>query len=153
MHYFGRFQESALGADPVFDGHGQGYTHAGLVNHTTGSVHTGLSIDELAPGGTIAPHVHSYEEGFYILSGEAIVSINDQTYRLRSGDYGVVKVGVLHAWRNAGATPVRWFQMAAPQPKPIGQQRDTFFLKDGEAPSQGVPLDLNDLRGNLLGDR
>jgi quercetin dioxygenase-like cupin family protein len=151
MHYFGRFEESALAPHAPFAGHSQGYVHTWLVNHTTGSVHTGLSIDELAPGGSIAPHVHSFEEGFYLLSGEAIVSINDQTYRLRSGDYGVVKVGVLHAWRNAGATPVRWFQMAAPQPKPIGQQRDTFFLKDGEAPSQGVPLDLNDLRGNLLG--
>ena len=68
-----------------------------------------------APGGTIAPHVHSYEEGFYVMTGEAIVSINDQAYRLRAGDYGVAKVGALHAWRNTGSTRVRWFQMAAPQ--------------------------------------
>ncbi len=51
-----------------------------LVNHTMGSVHTGLSICELAPDGTLDPHVHSFEEGFYILSGEAIVAINDQAY-------------------------------------------------------------------------
>jgi quercetin dioxygenase-like cupin family protein len=151
MHSFGKFDPSALGAHPVFAGHSQGYTHTWLVNHTTRSVHTGLSIDELAPGGTIAPHVHSFEEGFYILSGEAIVAINDQTYRLRQGDYGVVKVGTLHAWRNAGSTPVRWFQMAAPQPKAAGKERDTFFQKGGVAPADGQPLDLNDLRGNLLG--
>jgi len=151
MHSFGKFDPSALGAHPVFAGHSQGYTHTWLVNHTTRSVHTGLSIDELAPGGTIAPHVHSFEEGFYILSGEAIVAINDQTYRLRRGDYGVVKVGMLHAWRNAGSTPVRWFQMAAPQPKAAGKERDTFFQKGGVAPADGQPLDLNDLRGNLLG--
>ena len=151
MHSFGKFDASALGAHPAFAGHSQGYTHTWLVNHTTGSVHTGLSIDELAPGGTIAPHVHSFEEGFYILSGEAIVAINDQTYRLRQGDYGVVKVGMLHAWRNAGSTPVRWFQMAAPQPKAAGKERDTFFQKGGVAPADGQPLDLNDLRGNLLG--
>jgi quercetin dioxygenase-like cupin family protein len=151
MHSFGKFDASALGAHPVFAGHSQGYTHTWLVNHTTGSVHTGLSIDELAPGGTIAPHVHSFEEGFYILSGEAIVAINGQTYRLRRGDYGVVKVGALHAWRNAGPTPVRWFQMAAPQPKAAGKERDTFFQKGGDAPADGQPLDLNDLRGNLLG--
>jgi quercetin dioxygenase-like cupin family protein len=151
MHSFGKFNASALGARAVFAGHSEGYTHAWLVNHTTGSVHTGLSIDELAPGGTIAPHVHAFEEGFYLLSGEAIVAINDQTYRLRSGDYGVVKVGTLHAWRNAGSTPVRWLQMAAPQPKPAGRERDTFFQKGGAAPTDGKPLDLNDLRGNLLG--
>jgi len=151
MHSFGKFDASALGAHPVFAGHSQGYTHTWLVNHTTRSVHTGLSIDELAPGGTIAPHVHSFEEGFYILSGEAIVAINDQTYRLRRGDYGVVKVGALHAWRNAGSTPVRWFQMAAPQPKAAGKERDTFFQKGGAAPADGPLLDLNDLRGNLLG--
>jgi quercetin dioxygenase-like cupin family protein len=151
MHYFGKFKESALAAHPAYQGHSAGYASTWLVNHTQGSVHTGLSIDELAPGGTIAPHVHSYEEGFYILSGEAIVSINDQAYRMRSGDYGVVKVGMLHAWRNAGPAPVRWFQMAAPQPKPAGRERDTFFQKGGVAPTDAKPLDLNDLRGNLLG--
>lgn len=151
MHYFGRFEESAFGPHPLYDGHSQGYRSTWLVNHTQGSVHTGLSIDELAPGGTIAPHVHSYEEGFYILSGEAVVDINNQTYRLKRGDYGVVKVGVLHAWHNAGPAPVRWLQMAAPQPKPRGKERDTFFQKGGSAPADGKPLDLGDLRGNLLG--
>ncbi len=121
------------------------------MNHAHGSVHTGLSICELAPGGTLAPHVHSFEEGFYVLSGEAIVSINDQAYLLKAGDYGVAKVGALHAWRNIGKTPVRWFQMNAPQPKPPGKERDTFFQKGGKAPSDAKPLDLNDLRGNLLG--
>src|SRR5580765_4985653 len=135
MHYFGKFQESALVPDQLFAGHGHGYMRASLVNHTLGSVHTGLSICELAPGGTLEPHVHSFEEGFYVLSGEAVVSINDQAYLLKAGDYGVVKVGGLHAWRNIGASPARWFQMNAPQPKPPGKERDTFFQKGGQAPS------------------
>jgi quercetin dioxygenase-like cupin family protein len=41
--------------------------------------------------------------------------------------------------------------MNAPQPKPPGKERDTFFQKGGKAPSDAKPLDLNDLRGNLLG--
>jgi quercetin dioxygenase-like cupin family protein len=151
MHYFGKFQEGSLLAHPVFSGHSQGYTHAPLIDHTTGSVHTGLSINELGPGGNIAPHVHSFEEGFYLLSGEAVVSINDQAYRLRAGDFGVAKVGALHAWRQAGPVPVRWCQMAAPQPKPVGKERDTFFQKGGVAPGDASLLDLNDLKGNLLG--
>jgi quercetin dioxygenase-like cupin family protein len=151
MHHIGKFNDSALAPLPLFNGHSQGYTHAALISHATGSLHTGLSINELGAGGMIAPHVHSFEEGFYVLSGEAIVSVNDQAYRLRAGDYGVAKVGVLHAWRNAGSAPVRWFQMAAPQPKPVGKERDTFFQRGGVAPADAAQLDLADLRGNLLG--
>ena len=138
-------------ADPQFAGHSQGYTRAPLVDHTLGSVHTGLSMCELAPGGTIDPHVHSFEEGFYVLSGTAVAAMNGEAYVLKAGDYGVAKVGALHAWRNAGATPVRWFQMNAPQPKPPGRERDTFFKRGATAPSDAAPLDASDTRGNLLG--
>ena len=151
MHYYGRFDERALRAHPVFEGHSEGYTAASLIDHSTGSVHTGLSVNQLAPGGTIQPHVHSFEEGFYILSGEAIVTIASASYRLRSGDYAAVKVGTPHAWRTAGDAPVRWLQMAAPQPKPAGAERDTFFPKDRTVPSDAGPLDLANLQGNLLG--
>jgi len=151
MHYSGRFEERALAADPVFAGHSSGYTRALLIDDTTGSVHTGLAIAELGPGGHLAPHVHSFEEGFYLLSGHAIVSLNDQAYALSRGDYGVAKVGTLHAWRNTGSAPVRWLQVSAPQPKPPGRDRDTFFKKGASAPDRGERLDLNELRGNLLG--
>src|ERR1043166_1153393 len=57
MLYFGKFLDSMLVADPLFAGHSQGYTRASLVNHTLGSVMTGLSVCELAPGGTLDPHV------------------------------------------------------------------------------------------------
>lgn len=151
MHYIGKFNESALTAPAIYENHGQDYTQAALVDHTTGSVHTGLSMNQLAAQGTLAPHVHSYEEGFYILAGQAVVSINEQTYLLGPGDYGAIKVGTPHAWRNVGAAPVRWLQMAAPQPKPLGKERDTFFLKDGLIPTEAEPLDVNDPKGNLLG--
>lgn len=151
MHYFGRFHDSALASDPTYDAHSQGYTRAALVNHATGSVHTGLSMNQLAARGTVAPHVHSFEEGFYILSGQAIVSINDQAYLLGAGDYGVAKVGTVHGWRTMGSAPVRWLQMAAPQPKAAGKERDTFFVKSGSVPADAKPVDANDLKGNLLG--
>jgi quercetin dioxygenase-like cupin family protein len=151
MHHYGKFEESALVADPLFEGYSQAYTRAPLVNHTSGSVHTGLSICELASRGTLDPHVHSFEEGFYILSGEAVVAMNDQAYLLRAGDYGVAKVDTLHSMRNISTAPVRWFQMNAPQPKPAGKERDTFFQKGATAPSHAKPLDLADRRGSLLG--
>ena len=150
MHHFGRFDERALDTHPVFEGHSQGYTTAPLISRQTGSVHTGLSIDQLAPGGTVDPHVHSFEEGIYVLAGEPILALGSESYRLRRGDYAAIKVGTPHAWR-AGEAPVRWLQMAAPQPKPAGAERDTFFLKDRTISTGAQPLDLNDRRGNLLG--
>jgi len=151
MHYVGTFRDGALTLPPMYKGHSEGYTQAALVDHTSGSVHTGLSIGELAPGGTLAPHVHSYEESFYILSGQAVVAVDAEAYLVGPGDYGDIKVGTLHAWRNNGSAPVRWLQMAAPQPKPPGEERDTFFKKGGVSPSSAAPLDLNDLKGHLFG--
>jgi quercetin dioxygenase-like cupin family protein len=151
MHYFGSFQEGALAEPVLFRGHSGGYAQAVLIDRAAGSFHTGLSLNELSSGGTIHPHVHSFEEGFYILSGEAIVDVAGTPYRLGVGDYGVAKVGTPHAWRSSGPTPVRWLQMAAPQPKPAGAERDTFFLTDRSVASDAARLDLAALEGNLLG--
>jgi len=139
MHHFGSFDDSALVPHGVYAGHGEGYRQAALIGPHTGSVHTGLSVAELDAGGVLAPHVHSFEEGFYVLEGEAIVAIGDSAVRLRAGDYGALKVGTVHGWRNAGNSRLRWLQMQAPQPKPGGAERDTFFPKGGLVPERASP--------------
>jgi quercetin dioxygenase-like cupin family protein len=151
MHHFGKFDDAALQEPAIYRGHGEGYTQASLVDRGCGSFHTGLSVNSLAAGGTVHPHVHSFEEGFYILSGEAIVTIAGTAYRLGAGDYGVAKVGTPHAWRASGSEPVRWLQMAAPQPKPPGAERDTFFLKDRTVAAEAPRLDVSGARDHLLG--
>ena len=151
MHFKGKSDDIALTAPRVYAGHSQGYAQASLIDHTTGSVHTGLSMNRLAPGGAISAHLHSFEEGFYILEGHAVVSVADRAWRLGPGDFGAFKVGTLHAWRNAGQQPVRWLQVAAPQPKPHGAERDTFFAKRPPAEPEPKGLDVNDLNGALLG--
>ena len=140
MHYYGRTNDNALTAPGVYAKHSQGYTQASLIDPTTGSVHTGLSMNELAPSGSIAPHLHSYEEGFYILEGDAVLSAANRTWHLGPGDFGAFKVGTLHAWSNSGQRPVRWLQVAAPQPKPEGAERDTFFPKPERIEFTGEPL-------------
>ena len=153
MHSFRKSADATFAPHPAYANHSQGYTQAALVDHKSGSVHTGLSMGQLAAQGTLSPHMHSYEEGFYILEGQAVVGINEQAYLLTAGDFGACKVGTPHSWRNAGGAPVRWLQMAAPQPKPSGKERDTFFLRNGfsrDAPS-AQPLDPGDLKGSLLG--
>jgi quercetin dioxygenase-like cupin family protein len=151
MHYFGTFDERTLVEHEVYDGHATGYRVAELINRATGSMHTGLTMNELAPGGSIAPHVHSFEEGFYLLEGEVVVTIAGASYHLAAGDFAAVKVGTEHAWNAVGPSRARWLQMAAPQPKPVGAERDTFFPRNRTAPAQAPRLDLQNLQGNLLG--
>jgi quercetin dioxygenase-like cupin family protein len=148
MHYVGTV--GVFAPNPVFAGHSQGFTEAVLVDHKSGSVHTGLSLAQLDAGGYLASHVHAYEVGFYLLTGHAVVAINDQTYRFGPGDYGCIKVDTLHAWRNDGSEPVRWLRMAAPQPKPAGTERDTFFKRDAALPGDAAPFDPSDPKGHLL---
>jgi mannose-6-phosphate isomerase-like protein (cupin superfamily) len=149
MHYVGTLGASA--PNPVFAGHSRGYSEAVLVDHTSGSVHTHLTLAQLDAGGWLAPHVCAYEVGFYLLAGHADVTIGDETYRFGPGDYGCLKVGTLNAWRQTGDPPVRWLRMASPQPKPLGMERDTFFKKGGAPPQDATALNPEDPKGQLLG--
>jgi quercetin dioxygenase-like cupin family protein len=151
MHYFGHFDTASLGVPPTFASCSRGYSQADLITRETGSVHTGLSVAELAPEGSLGLHVHSFEESFYILSGEAIVQVNDDAYRVASGDYGVFKVGTVHGWRTHGGAPVRWLQMAAPQPNPPGSTRDTFVLARGVVSDRVTSGDAPSQAGILFG--
>jgi quercetin dioxygenase-like cupin family protein len=151
MHFFGRFDERALMPHPRYAGHSVGYTEAELVGGDVGSIHTGLSVCELAADGMLSPHVHSYEQGFYILSGHAVAAIDDHRYLLGPGDYGALKVGTPHGWRNVGREPLRWLQISAPQPMAVGEGRDTFFLKDAAMAIDAKPFDGSSPQNELLG--
>ena len=141
MHFHGRTSDVALTVPRVYANHSQGYTQASLIDRATGSVHTGLSMNVLAPSGTIAPHLHSFEEGFYIIEGEAVLS----AAAIAPGAW-VPAISALSksARFTPGATranePVRWLQIAAPQPKPEGAERDTFFPKQEKIDFTGEPL-------------
>jgi quercetin dioxygenase-like cupin family protein len=140
MHSVLRAHEYHFAEPILFAGRSRGYTQAALVNERQGSVHSGLSLNELAAGGTIATHVHAFEEGVYILAGQAVVTVDGHPVPLGPGDFALLKVGVAHAWANPGSTPVRWLQMSAPQPKPTGKERDTFFPASGRASGSSEPL-------------
>ncbi|MGH3683327.1 MAG: cupin domain-containing protein, partial [Natronosporangium sp.] len=93
-----------------------GYTRWPAVDeHSPGAVHTGFDLCELAPGGTVPACVASYEQTVFLLAGEAVLQTPEGAARLRPGDYGLLPVGVPHAWRNEAGEPARWAQMLAPQ--------------------------------------
>ncbi|MFH0521808.1 cupin domain-containing protein [Streptomyces sp. M41] len=94
-----------------------GHRRRELVGEGDGSVHTGFGVCEIRPDGRVAAHVHSYEESFHLLDGAVILDVPEGSYLLEEGDYGLLPVGVPHAWRGAGGTGGRWADMLAPVPR------------------------------------
>ncbi len=117
-HVVLRAAERSASPPATYEGRSSGFRRWSVVDETSpGAVHTGFGECELDAGGSIAGHVHSYEESVYVLEGEVVLDSEEGSYRLGPGDYGVIPLGVAHAWRNpAGATAV-WAEMTAPQPR------------------------------------
>jgi mannose-6-phosphate isomerase-like protein (cupin superfamily) len=115
-----------------------GFRRATYVERSMGSVHMGVGICYLDANGAIRPHIHSFEESFYVLEGSLSLQIAGQAYQLGAGHFGLISTGVPHSWRNPSEQSARWLEMQAPQPRPLEYGRDTFFV-DGEVPSQGMP--------------
>lgn len=155
MHYVCKFDPSALSTPAQYAKHSKGYKRAVLIDQSTGSVHMGTAINELAPQGTIEPHLHSFEESFYVLEGEVIADIDGRAYLLSPGDFALISTGIKHAWRNASGKLARWLEMQAPQPRRadsgrLDYGRDTFFV-GGEAAMRASAPDWKDEANKLLG--
>jgi quercetin dioxygenase-like cupin family protein len=149
-HLFVRREDIHL-TDALPD-HSSGLTRAVLIGGQTGATHTGLILVELATGGHVDTHLHSYESSFFVFDGEPTLYLDSRGVRLKPGACGAIPVGVPHAWRaEAGG---RWIEMMSPRPRGSDQPPDTFFL--GGAPDEpAAELDLRDPRNRnlfLLGD-
>ncbi len=137
MHHVSKIEEGAAQTPKLYENRSTGFRRATYVDHSMGSVHMGVGICYLEPGGGIDPHLHSFEESFYILEGSVIAQVGENSYTLGPGHYGLIGTGIPHAWRNAGTGRVRWLEMQAPQPRPIDYGRDTFFV-GGAAAGRGT---------------
>src|SRR5579871_6196737 len=138
MHHVSRIDESRARTPKLYEGRSTGFRRATYVDHAMGSVHMGVGVCLLEPGGVIQPHLHSFEESFYVLEGDLAAQIGEQNHALSAGHYGLIRTGIRHAFRNTGPRPVRWLEMQAPQPRPVDYGRDTFFV-DGDRPCSAAP--------------
>jgi quercetin dioxygenase-like cupin family protein len=116
---------------------------------TPGAVHTMFSIAELAAGGSIPPHVHSFEDSLFVLEGEVVLDTPGGAFLLREGDYGVTALGAPHALRNRSDAPVRWASMFAPQPR-ARTGSDTYPVPAFPL-SDPMPIDVRDPRTRSFG--
>lgn len=128
----------------------QGFRRWSIVNGQTGSVHQEFGVCELAPGGAIDAHLHSFEESFYVLNGELMCETGDGVVALKPGDYGLVHVAAPHAFRNLGDSPVRWAEMLAPQPRLEGSG-DTYPAPPFAHTGAPHPVDARDPRTRSFG--
>src|SRR5215211_3976868 len=85
---------------------GGGFTRWSIVDESVPAVHTAFGICALEPGGATPAHVHSYEESFFVLDGGPVLQTAEGAARLRPGDYGLIPVGMPHAWR--ASQSARW---------------------------------------------
>jgi quercetin dioxygenase-like cupin family protein len=130
-------------------GHSEGFRRWSAIGEASGAVHTGFGIATLDPGGRIDAHVHSFEQSCFLLEGEAILQTTEGAFLLRPGDYGMVPVGVPHAWRNEGAVAARWAGLAAPQPR-ARFGGDTLFVPPLER-RPAAEIDVRDPRCRSFG--
>ncbi|MEP7284720.1 MAG: cupin domain-containing protein [Chloroflexota bacterium] len=150
MHSVSKIDDATAQTPEVYQSHSTGFRRVAYVDHNVGSVHMGTGICYLEESGVIEPHIHSFEETFYILEGNVIALIGDEAYTLKPGDFGLISTGVKHGWRFTGNQPVRWLEMQSPQPRPADYGRDTFFV-GGEVPYYAAPRDSAKAATNILG--
>ena len=70
---------------------------------------------EMSVGAFRTRHDHPLEEFYLGLSGEVIMDIEDQSFRLGAGDVAWTGVGTSHAFRQVGNEPFRWLETQTPQ--------------------------------------
>jgi quercetin dioxygenase-like cupin family protein len=128
MHSVGRIDWSLLEGPPPASATSSGLVRARIVGPDQGAVHTDLAVVGLVPGGWLAPHVHSFEEALYVLSGELLLDLGGRIHRLVAGDFALIPTGLRHALGNTAAEPVRLLSLNSPQRRdPSSPWRDTFF--------------------------
>jgi uncharacterized cupin superfamily protein len=73
MHYVLRIDPATRATPRLYQNHSQGFRRSIYVDRASGSVHMGVGVCFLDPGGEIQPHLHSFEQSFYMLEGNLTV--------------------------------------------------------------------------------
>lgn len=134
---------------PEFEGRAKGYTRDNVVDEPGGGVQMGFAVARLEPGGHVDTHVHSFEETLYVVEGELTVDTPEGSYRLVAGDYGLLPVGMTHAFRNTGSGPVSFSEMKAPLPRERLQYDTQFPVAITN--SDAALIDVRDPRNRYFG--
>lgn len=107
-----------------------------LVDEVVGAVHHTLFMVQFAPTGQTVTlggqHYHPFEEIYYIVEGEAVAHLEDESIPVKTGDLIFAGVNSLHGFSNNTDSRVRWIEAQAPAPPPAGA---FFFPAQWDEPS------------------
>lgn len=127
-----------------------GMTRWRAVGEDDGAAHTDFGISRLEPGGSTATHVHSFEESFHVIEGEVILATPEATVHLVAGDYGIIPIGVPHAWRAVGDAVAAWSDLFTP---PARERYGSDTYRVPELPViDPVKVDARDPRTRSFGN-
>jgi len=87
-----------------------------FVDRSFGAIHQSLFLIQYQPGAKIDFHDHTFEESYFIVSGQVRTTADGETYDLGPGDVIWTGVGCIHSFANIGTEPVRWIESQAPLP-------------------------------------
>ena len=87
-----------------------------LIDEKFGAAHHRLLLIEYQPGVSIGLHDHTFEEGYFILSGQVEATMDGKKYTAGPGNVLWTGVGCVHAFANVSDQPVVWLETFAPQP-------------------------------------
>jgi quercetin dioxygenase-like cupin family protein len=106
MPYVLRIDPATRATPRLYQNHSQGFRRSIYVDRASGSVHMGVGVCFLDPVGEIQPHLHSFEQSFYMLEGNLTVYLivggrvrataDGKVYDLGPGDVIWTGVGCIH---------------------------------------------------------
>ena len=132
-----------------FEGRSTGYSGEAVVDEAGGSVQMGFRIARLDAGGTVDAHVHSFEESIYVIEGTLTIHTTEGGSELSTGDYGLIPVGMTHAFANTSGAVVEFAEMKAPLPRERFGFDTQFPGEFGTGPAG--PIDVRDPRNRSFG--
>jgi quercetin dioxygenase-like cupin family protein len=99
-----------------------------LLLRSQDSTHRMAAMTVAVPAGSgVPPHRHrSEEEGYFVLEGELLLTLDGQEHRMRPGDFAHVPPGTSHGYRNPGPDTVRFLAWT------VGGPIDRFFVEMSE---------------------
>lgn len=92
-----------LSSEAQYLDRGNGVRSLPLASRESGAEQTLTGITEIPVGGEIPLHTHSSEEFIYVLSGEAIVRIEDREERVAVADSTLLPPGTVHQFVNVSS--------------------------------------------------
>jgi len=103
-------------------------SHLLASSRTCKAEHLTTTLAVIQPGGEQRIHSHKPEQVYFILEGNGLMTVGDETQRVGPGDCVFIPSGQPHGLKNEGKTTLRYFSAAA-LAYPTGHLEAVWTLK------------------------